>query len=160
MPLTPQTLETLSRLVYGFEYEGSTSLRRTYIFFDPQCPHCARLWAMMPALVRDSKFVWIPVAIMNTASKAQAKTILAAADRQATMSEHERLITLRRGGISAQTNLNPDFDVMIDQNLAVFKALKANSVPLIVGFNSATGAPVIQSGVGSARELQQLMGWI
>jgi len=77
------------------------SARTVYVFFDPQCPHCADLWESAKPLKAQAKFVWIPVGLVSKASTAQGATLLAAADPAAAMEAHETSMRAQSGGISA-----------------------------------------------------------
>ena len=51
--------------------------RVIYVFFDPQCPHCAALWENIKPLKSQVRLVWIPVGLIGEKSVAQGAAILA-----------------------------------------------------------------------------------
>ena len=76
----PVSLAAIQAEAAGFTQGSAISARTVYVFFDPQCPHCAALWKAAKPLRSQAKFVWIPVALMNKTSEAQGATLLAAKD--------------------------------------------------------------------------------
>ena len=97
-PVTTAAIEAEAK---GFTVGSTMSTRTVYVFFDPQCPHCAVLWQAAKPLKSQAKFVWIPVGIINKTSVGQGATILAAKDPVAAMDEHETSILAKQGGIGA-----------------------------------------------------------
>ena len=79
----------LDRAAKGFTVGSEMTVRRVFVFFDPQCPHCAELWQAAKPLKSQARFVWIPVGVMNEASTAQGAALLAAPDPVAAMDAHE-----------------------------------------------------------------------
>src|SRR5690606_34012271 len=41
---TPVSIEAITAEAKGFNVGSMMSTRTAYVFFDPQCPHCAALW--------------------------------------------------------------------------------------------------------------------
>ena len=76
---TPVSLDTIAAEAQGFSVGSTMSTRTVYVFFDPQCPHCAALWVAAKPLKSQARFVWIPVGLIGDKSVAQGATILAAA---------------------------------------------------------------------------------
>ena len=46
--------------------------RVLYVFFDPQCPHCGRLWETAKPLLGQIRVVWVPVAFITAKSGRRA----------------------------------------------------------------------------------------
>src|SRR6187431_2573519 len=85
----PVSIPAIEAEAVGFTQGSSMSARTVYVFFDPQCPHCAALWIAAKPLRSQAKFVWIPVALMNKTSETQGAALLAAKDPVSAMDEHE-----------------------------------------------------------------------
>ncbi|MEO7548048.1 MAG: thioredoxin domain-containing protein, partial [Ramlibacter sp.] len=84
----------------GFTVGSEMSVRRVFVFFDPQCPHCAELWLAAKPLKSQARFIWIPVALMNKASESQGAALLAAPDPVAAMDQHETSLQAKQGGMA------------------------------------------------------------
>ena len=69
-PVTTAAIEAEAK---GFTVGSTMSTRTVYVFFDPQCPHCAVLWQAAKPLKSQAKFVWIPVGIINKTSVAPGR---------------------------------------------------------------------------------------
>ena len=120
----------------GFSVGKADARRVAYVFFDPQCPHCATLWqsAWPVAESGDARFIWIPVGMLSRASEPQGATILGAADPIVAMHENEKLIHAGRGGISADSAAHSKFGAKVQANTELFNAFRAkqDGVPLLV----------------------------
>ncbi len=62
----------------GFTVGALMSAQTVYVLFDPQCPHCGRLWQASLGLHNKVKFVWIPIAFKPGTSVAQGAALLTA----------------------------------------------------------------------------------
>lgn len=147
-------LETEAR---GFTVGAPMSTRTVYVFFDPQCPHCAALWKSAKPLKAQAKFVWIPVALINKTSEAQGATLLAAKDPIATMDEHEASISAKGGGIAAM-NAGDAERAAVVKNTALLNRYGFAAVPSIVAKHAQTGALVTREGGLPTAELAALLG--
>lgn len=141
----------------GFAVGAPMSTRTVYVFFDPQCPHCAALWKAAKPLKSQAKFVWIPVALLNKTSEAQGATLLAAKDPIATMDEHEASISAKGGGISAMGAGDAERAAVV-KNTALMNRYGFAAVPSIVAKHAQTGALVTREGGMPTAELAALLG--
>lgn len=153
----PVTIEALKQHTKGFEVGAPMSARRVYVFFDPQCPHCARLWQDSKQLHDQVRFTWIPVSIMRPVGMQQGATLLHATDPVGAMNLHEAALTAGRGGIAGASN-DPAELAEIQRNTAVFESFGATSVPFVVGEHARTGARVTIPGALPAAALAQQLG--
>jgi thiol:disulfide interchange protein DsbG len=141
----------------GFTVGAPMSVRTVYVFFDPQCPHCATLWNSAKPLKSQAKFVWIPVALLNKTSHAQGAALLAAKDPIALMDEHEASILAKGGGISAMGDYEAERAAVI-KNTALMNRYGLAAVPSIVAKHAQTGALVTREGGLPTPELAALLG--
>jgi thiol:disulfide interchange protein DsbG len=141
----------------GFTVGSPMAARTVYVFFDPQCPHCAALWQSAKPLKSQAKFVWIPVALLNKTSQAQGAALLAAKDPVATMDEHEASIAARKGGITAMGELDPQRASVV-KNTALMNRFGFASVPSIAAMHAQTGSLVTHEGAMATPELAALLG--
>jgi hypothetical protein len=110
-----------------------------YVFFDTQCPHCARLWEASVPLQKKAKFVWIPVGLLNAASSSAGRGLAVAADPAQTMAEHEKSMLAGQGGISAPPAPRRAMQEALKANTRLFNNLGMESVPFTITRNARTG---------------------
>lgn len=110
--------------------------KTSYIFFDPQCPHCNNLWTTLkdPAF-KDYRFIWIPIAFMNNYSAPQAAKILTSPDPVKAMEEHEELLKKGSIGIEGLNDIKINISDRIKINTLNFSNIGGSSVPLILHLN-------------------------
>jgi thiol:disulfide interchange protein DsbG len=133
-----------------------------YIFFDPNCPHCHKLYETLRPLIsrRDLQLRWIPVAIFSDTSLDKAAAILQAADPLSALHKNEDdfgLSDLGPGGaiipaaeISDRSRLNlaANLSLLQEQNLFV--------VPVVV-FRATDGEGQMFYGVPATENLDRLL---
>jgi thiol:disulfide interchange protein DsbG len=153
---TPVTLEAITAEAQGFSVGPTMAARTAYVFFDPQCPHCAALWVAAKPLKSQTRFVWIPVGLLNEASTKQGAALLAAADPVAAMDEHEASMRAKGGGISAGGS--DAQRAAVGKNTALMNRFGLGSVPTIVGKHAQTGEVVVVEGAVPTATLAAKLG--
>jgi thiol:disulfide interchange protein DsbG len=143
----------------GFTVGSPMSVRTVYVFFDPQCPHCAVLWEQAKPLKSQAKFVWIPVGLINPASTAQGAAILAAADPAAAMDAHEASMKEKTGGITATGNLDA-LKATVEANTKLMNRFQFQGVPTIVAKHAVTGELVVKEGAQPTAILAAELGLV
>jgi thiol:disulfide interchange protein DsbG len=156
-PPQPVSTAAIEAGAKGFVLGSPMSVRAVYVFFDPQCPHCAALWRAAKPLRAQAKFVWIPVGLLNKSSEAQGAALLAAKDPVALMDEHEASMAAQKGGISATGDLDAQREA-VRKNTALMNSFGFTSVPSIVAMHAQTGALVTREGSMPTPELAALLG--
>ena len=141
----------------GFTVGSEMSVRRVFVFFDPQCPHCAELWVAARPLKSQARFIWIPVGLMNEASTAQGAAILGAPDPVAAMDQHEASMRAKQGGLTAAGDLKEQ-RAAVAANTQLMNRYGFASIPTIVANHAQTGALVVKEGGTSTAGLAQLLG--
>ena len=81
----------------GFTVGAMMSAHTVYVLFDPQCPHCGRLWEASLPLQSKAKFVWMPINFGNPKSVPQGAALLAAANPAELMAAHEKSLLAGAG---------------------------------------------------------------
>lgn len=152
------SVEIVSAEAKGFNAGSMMSTIVVYVFFDPQCPHCARLWASSIPLQKKARFIWIPVGLMNATSSAQGATLLSAADPAQSMAEHETSLTAGKGGIGASPGVTDEAKASVKANTALFNNLGLESVPFTIVRNARTGQTVSRGGSMETAALAELIG--
>lgn len=130
-PVDFDKLESLKGFVVG---TGQSIMAQTnaYVFFDPQCPHCAELWANAQPLHQQVKMKWIPVAFINAKSKTQAGVLLEAQNPVELMAKYETEMKASKN--SAVLNGSPRADTLeeVERNTQAWKNSGSESVPTIL----------------------------
>lgn len=154
---TPVSIEAIKAEAKGFNVGSVMSTRTAYVFFDPQCPHCAALWKAAAPLRNQARFVWIPVGLLNEKSTSQGATLLAAADPVAAMDQHEASLMAQGGGISASVP-SAEQKETIQRNTALMTRFGFASVPTVVAKHAQTGELVTIEGSAPTNVLAQRLG--
>lgn len=153
----PVSIEKIASDAKGFNVGSTMSTRVVYVFFDPQCPHCAALWEAAKPLKSQARFVWIPVGLLGDKSVAQGAAILSAADPVAAMEQNEASVQAHAGGISAMGASDAQKDV-VKRNTQLLTAFGFGGVPAIVGKHAVTGELVTIDGALPTQPLAQRLG--
>jgi len=154
---TPVTTAAIEAEAKGFIVGAPMATRTVYVFFDPQCPHCAALWQAAKPLKSQAKFVWIPVAFSGETGLAQGATILAAPDPVAKMEENEASILAKSGGITAASGVDAQKD-QVRKNTALLTRFGVESVPATVALHAQTGQLVTAEGSMPTAEFAARLG--
>lgn len=93
--------------------EGN-SKRVVYVFFDPNCPYCKRLWASLRTAVEKNQVQvrWLPVAILRDDSKALAAAVYDA-KRPSEALQQMANYQLQPVRISDEVNKNLAFNLLL-----------------------------------------------
>jgi thiol:disulfide interchange protein DsbG len=150
--------DRIAQQTRGFTVGKLMSANAVYVLFDPQCPHCSHLWQASQALLKQAKFVWVPVSIINSKSTPQGAALLSAANPAELMAAHEASILAGTGGIAAPSSIADDIEKALKANTQVFGDLKGESVPMIVAKNAKTGALVTRMGALDTPALAEFLG--
>ena len=153
----PVSTATIQAEATGFTVGSTMSARTVFVFFDPQCPHCAALWESAKPLKAQAKFIWIPVALMGKASETQGAALLASKNPVTAMDEHEASMAAKTGGIVASGDVEAE-KAKIAKNTALMTRFGFASIPTIVAQNAQTGALVTNEGAMPTLALAKFLG--
>ncbi|MDH4377621.1 MAG: thioredoxin fold domain-containing protein [Ramlibacter sp.] len=151
------SVETLAAEGKGFSVGSTMAARTVYVFFDPQCPHCAALWVAAKPLKSQARFVWMPVSLINPTSTTQGATLLAAADPVMAMDQHEASMAAKQGGIMAKGDVEAQ-KAQVMANTALMNRYGFGSVPVIIGKHATTGELVVKEGALPTPALANALG--
>lgn len=157
-PRRSVSLDIVSAEAKGFTVGSMMSAITAYVFFDPQCPHCGRLWNASLPLQKKVRFVWIPVGLINPTSSAQGATLLSAADPAQAMTEHETSLLAKQGGIGSSDSVTDEAKKSVAANTELFNNLGLEGVPFTIVKNVRTGQPVTRGGSMETAALAELIG--
>lgn len=156
-PPTPVSVETIVAEAKGFNVGSSMATRVAYVFFDPQCPHCAALWQAAKPLKAQARFVWIPVSLLNDKSGPQGATLLHAPDPVAAMDQHEASLNAKQGGITAVDATDAQ-KAVVKANTTLFNRFGLASVPSVIAKHATTGQLVTVEGAMPTARLAEKLG--
>ena len=153
-----QALEQVRTQAKGFAVGSTASTNTVYIMFDAQCPHCGHLWQTTQPLWGKTRFVWIPIAILNPKSAPQGASLLGASNPEQAMVAHEASLMAGKGGTIAMGSMSPAMAAALKGNTDIFNQLKIESVPLILAKNARTGEAVSTLGALETKALAEFIG--
>ncbi len=107
--------------------QEGTSGKLVYVFFDPNCPYCHRLWTTLRAGVDAGKIQvrWLPVAILKDSSKGLGAAIYTAPKASAAMAQ---MVNRQLQPIAVQDKENRD----MAHNLLLLRDTGYTGVPAIM----------------------------
>jgi thiol:disulfide interchange protein DsbG len=153
-----QPYEAVAAQGKGFTVGAMMSANTVYVLFDPQCPHCGRLWEASVPLHNKVRFVWIPINFGNPKSTPQGAALLSAANPAQLMTEHEKSLLSGGGGIAASSSVPSELEQAIKNNTQLLNSLGVESVPYILAKNSRTGQVVSNTGAMDTPALAEFLG--
>lgn len=135
--------------------EGSKKADTTvYIFTDPNCPYCKRLWQEAQPWVKSGKVQirHIPVGVLGESSQKKAAYILAAKDGSKALVDNES------GAAPAKENpIAEKQQQQLDENLQLMQQLGASGTPAIL-FRDETGLMQLHPGAAQGEQLAEIFG--
>ncbi|MBI2959281.1 MAG: thioredoxin fold domain-containing protein [Betaproteobacteria bacterium] len=150
--------DTVAAKAAGFSTGNMMATRVVYVMFDPQCPHCARLWQTSKPLLAQVRMVWSPVRFAGDISLRQGAVLLAAKDPVAEMDAHERSLEAKRGGLVPPPEIAPELLAKVKANTDLMAEIGADEVPFVVYKDPRTGQPASFRGAMETEELRKLLG--
>jgi thiol:disulfide interchange protein DsbG len=150
--------DTVAAKATGFSVGNMMSTRVVYVMFDPQCPHCGRLWQSAKPLLGQIRMVWAPIRFIGEISARQGATLLASKDPVADMDAHERSLDAKRGGLVPPAEIAPELLAKVKANTELMPAIGAESVPFLVYKNPTTGQSASFEGAMETADLKKLLG--
>jgi len=128
-----------------------------YIFFDPNCPYCHTLYENTRSWVQDGNLQlrWIPVGVLLTSSHGKALAMLGANDPLQAFYQNEEHYTRGNGGLDEDFG-NHEVEQRLAINEAVWNRLQLGVVPLMLFYNTAGEAVLIQGAPPKERLAQML----
>lgn len=138
--------------------EGNGS-RLIYIFFDPNCPYCHKLYEeTRPWIGREQiQLRWIPVGVLMPSSAGKAAAILEAKNPLAAFHENESTFgTMARFGAIAESLPTPQTVKRLAQNADLLKQTRRPGVPVML-FRERSGGLRVVDGAPSSQQLLEIM---
>lgn len=141
---------------------GSPAAPPFYVFFDPNCPYCARLWSTpLPAdlggQMSNYPAIWVPVAYLKTSSYERAVTILLRGNAKALSLNFESGLdeSVEEGSLAPLGPLLSE-RLTLDLNFRIWKGI-AQASPLMVWRMRSAQLPVRWMGLPSPHKLETFL---
>jgi len=150
--------DTVVAKASGFTVGNMMATRVVYVMFDPQCPHCGRLWETSKPLSSQVKMIWSPVRFAGEMSGRQAAALLGSKDPVAEMDAHERSLDAKRGGLVPPSDIPAELVAKVTANTELMREIGAASVPFLVYKNPTTGQSASFEGALETADLKKLLG--
>jgi len=108
-----------------------------YVFFDPNCPYCRRVYEGLRPQVEfgEVELRWIPVGILMATSAGKAAALLEAADPVAAFHENENRFTTETGafgGVGEEPAPKAETTERLARNLELLRRGGRQAVPSLV----------------------------
>jgi thiol:disulfide interchange protein DsbG len=132
-----------------------------YVFFDPNCPYCHRVYeSLRPQVQRaEVELRWIPIGILTTTSPGKAAALLEAPDPTAALHQNEQHFSVETGGlggISEEPLPRDETLKRLDRNLALLRRSGNDAVPSLL-FRDRQGEPYFIVGAPSRDALAEIV---
>lgn len=156
-----------SRLLAGMDQatwigEGQGG-RVVWIFFDPNCPYCHKVYERLrPWVGKDGlQFRWVPVGMLTPTSEGKAAAILQARNPLAAFRESENDFNFSAagpgGGIAPARRIAGKTRMDLQANLSLLQGENVNGVPLLL-FRRKDGAASLFIGAPTPAQVAELLG--
>ena len=131
-----------------------------YVFFDPNCPYCHKLYEATRSEVQAGKLQlrWIPVGILLPTSHGKAVAMLGAKDPLKAFYQNEDHYTMGDGGIDEDLG-TLEVEKKLSANEALLARTQLGAVPLML-FYSKEGEPVMNQGAPPKDRLAAILAHI
>lgn len=138
--------------------EGKSN-RIIYIFFDPNCPYCHRLYEHTRSAVKQGKIQlrWIPVGILTTTSPGKAAAILGAKDPLKAFYYNEN--HYNRGGGIEEDLPSSKTQKELKANAALLARTHVGAVPALL-FRTKDNKPYLIEGAPPANKLAMILAHV
>lgn len=149
----------LLKKVNPIRYGSTTAHVDLIVFFDPQCPHCARLITntMSPTGANVlERTLWVPIGLVHEYSTLQSATLLSADRPDLAMMMHAHNVTTGKGkefSLNVKNATQASIDKVV-ANTSLWRNAGADRVPFLVTRNSA-GKTLSAYGVFADFELAE-----
>ena len=155
----PMTLKTWNQLEKSnWIAAGSKNAPRVvYTFTDPNCPYCNKFWNDAQPWINAGKVQvrHVLVGILMDSSAGKAAALLAAADPQAALAQHEQQHA--SGGVKPLTEISAKVRTQLDANEALMQQLGSSATPTTF-YKDASGNLQKAQGAPSAEMLIKILG--
>ena len=157
--LADRLLADMDQATFIAEGHGSRVL---WIFFDPNCPYCHKVYERLRPWVGKDKlqFRWVPVGMLTSTSEGKAAALLQARDRLAALHLSERDFNFSTqgpgGGIAPARRIAGKTRMDLEANLSLLQGENINGVPLLL-FRRRDGSGQLFVGAPTPAQLAEML---
>lgn len=137
-----------------------------YMFFDPNCPYCHRVYDSFQKIRKDMpdlQFRWVPVGMLTASSEGKAAAIIQAKDPLKAFHESESnygfLDSGNGGGIAPAKHITDHSKSLLIENLSILQGDNQAGIPIIL-FQADDGLPFFFSGARPEAQLRAILGHV
>lgn len=118
----------------GFEmFQPLKSTKTVFVVFDPQCPDCIQFWKLVSLLKDQIRFIWLPVAVLNSRSEIQGALMLSVSNPADLMARQVATFdTSSRGLVTEAVKVSNNFRDDVWHNSRIFRRGGGKSVPFLL----------------------------
>lgn len=118
----------------GFEMVKTTNASLSvFVVFDPQCPDCIHFWKIANSFSNKVRFIWLPVAVLNSLSELQGALILSASNPVDMMERQvSQFETSSRGLVTDGLKVPKSDRDDVWRNSRVFRRAGGKNVPFVI----------------------------
>jgi len=129
-----------------------------YIFFDPNCPYCHKLFEETRSYVKQGKVTlrWIPVGVLTTTSKGKAAAMLQAKDRLKAFYHNENHYSRNGGGALEEGLAGPKVEKELKANERLLGRTGFGAVPTLL-YRAGNGDAELVQGAPPKERLKQIL---
>ncbi|MEJ2060996.1 MAG: thioredoxin fold domain-containing protein [Gammaproteobacteria bacterium] len=155
-------LDDIDQATWIAEGKGN---RIVYIFFDPNCPYCHKLYGHLRSMVGkdDLQFRWIPVGMLTSTSLGKAAAILQSKNRLAAFYANENNFNFSDagpgGGIKPVAVIEDKTKLDLASNLSLLQGQNLYAVPLTV-FRAKDGQGLMFEGSPPPKTLHEFLQYV
>ena len=147
-PLTEAAASILADIEQATWIRDGHSTHVVYVFFDPNCPYCHKVYTGLRAAVERGaiEMRWIPIGILTTTSLGKAATMLESKDPTEALHRNERLFSTETGslgGIEEEPVPRPETVKRLERNHALLSRSGRDFVPSLLYLDKAGQAHFI-----------------
>lgn len=138
--------------------QSAVALPRAYVLFDPQCPHCAKLWEAAKPLRASAAIKWIPVGILSATSRNQSAMLLESKDPVSLMNANEATFAATGRASQVTTTVADETLGWVGGNNLAMATIGATSVPTLIYRKKGETSISTASGEMTTPQIAELLG--
>lgn len=142
--------------------EEGKSAHVIYVFFDPNCPYCHRVYTNTRDWIKNNKVQirWIPVGVLTPTSHGKALTLLDSKDPLKLFHHGEDNFSGGEGSAIDEALDSPGkSQKALKNNVKLLRLTGVDAVPSIL-FRSKNGDPVLIEGAPPAKKMKIILQYV
>lgn len=141
--------------------EGKKGAPTVYAFADPNCYYCHKFYKMTRELVNNGemRIKWVMVGFLKSSSAGKAAAIMDSKNPLKMLDKDENNFNVQKesGGVSPEKNISAETQKVLNEHSSLMHRAQINGTPGILYINKKTGKTNSQVGMGSEKQLKELL---